>query len=296
MNKKWNHFNEKHPLNNHFNEKETKSPLDVGSSETIRKTTIPQVSPHRPVTRKPRNEREIGSFLAGLIDGDGHWSAIPQLVISFDEREKSLAHYVKKTLGYGQVSPVKGKRALKYVCAHREGLRRCALLSAPYLRNPDKWAHYEERCRIPLNLPITPLCTDPLLGDWWLAGFLLGDGSISCRLVERPPRRLETRFLIRIDHQKSTLLHAIQRELGGSIGFRASQNTYYYSSVSFFNAVRWINYLDKAFLMGVKMTTYVIWRRAYVLVQEKRHRTPGGELSLRRMCQQMRLFEEGLIG
>ena len=272
---------------------------NVGSSETIRKRTMQPTTPisvHRPRARRGVNDHEIGSFLAGLIDSDGHWSAIPQLVISFDSRESSLAHYVKKTIGYGRVYPAKGKNALKYVCAHRDGLRKVALLCSPYLRHPDKWADYDSRCRTALQLEKTPLSTLSLKQDWWLAGFFVGDGSISCQLVERPQRLLESRFLMGIHQEKKALLDLIKGEFGGCISYGASQDTYYYSSVSYKNALSWINYLDKAFLMGVKMTTYVVWRRAFLLVQEKRHRTPPGESKLRRMCKQITARGRGEIG
>lgn len=273
-----------------------KCPLDVGSSETRRKTTIQQVSPHRPRTRRGANKKEIGSFLAGLIDSDGHWSAIPQLVISFEQRESSLAHYVKKTIGYGQVHPVQGKAALRYVCAHRDGMRKIALLCAPYLRHPDKWFHYSSRCAPVLGVAQSPPCSGPLLDDWWLAGFFVGDGSISCRIVDRPGRSMESRFLLRIDQKGALLLKKIQEELGGSIGYRHKQDTYYYSSVSYKNAVRWINYLDRAFLMGVKLTTYAIWRKAFLLVQQGRHRTPLGEEKLRRMALKIAVRNGGKTG
>lgn len=251
----------------------------VGSSETIRKITDLQVSKHKPRARKPSTTQEIGSFLAGLIDGDGHWSSTPQLVISFHGGESSLAYYIKGIIGYGRVRPVKGKQALIYVLAHRDGLRKVAFLCAPYLRHPDKCAHFDERTvplldippRTPFNL-VNPETSAKL--DWWIAGFFVADGSISIRLLERPGRRLEARFLLRVDQKNRQVLDFIKSQLGGSIYQRTKQSTYYYSSISYKNAVNWIYYLDRAFLMGVKMTSYVLWRRAFLLVQEKHHWTP----------------------
>lgn len=49
---------------------------------------------------------------------------------------------------------------------------------------------------------------------------------------------------MQIDLKQITILKQIETLLGGSIGYRASQNTYYYSSVSFERAVKLIQYLD----------------------------------------------------
>ena len=72
------------------------------------------------------------------------------------------------------------------------------------------------------------------------------------------------------------MLHQIQSEFGGSIGFRVSQNTYYYSSVSFTSAKKIIHYFDKFHLMGVKQTQYVLWRKVYTKIQENFHLTVQG--------------------
>jgi hypothetical protein len=48
--------------------------------------------------------------LAGLIDGDGHISKT-YIQICFNILDLPLAIYLKKVLGYGSISKVKGKKA-----------------------------------------------------------------------------------------------------------------------------------------------------------------------------------------
>jgi hypothetical protein len=86
-------------------------------------------------------------------------------------------------------------------------------------------------------------------------------------------QRTEIRVMLQIDQKSDSLLslRIIQRCLGGSIGYRASQDTYYYSTVSFSNAARLIEYCDHTHLIGSKMTQYVLWRRVCVLLQQRNH-------------------------
>jgi hypothetical protein len=88
-----------------------------GTSETIRdeivvsSENINHVSDHIPKHSKPLNDQELGHYLAGLIDGDGHFNNIPQLVIVFSAPDAFLAYYLKKSLGFGHVKKIKNKNA-----------------------------------------------------------------------------------------------------------------------------------------------------------------------------------------
>ena len=82
--------------------------------------------------------------------------------------------------------------------------------------------------------------------------------------------------MLQVDQKEESILKLLQDHLGGHIGYRQSQNTYYYSTVSFANAAKLIQLLDKAHLVGSKMTQYVLWRRAFLLVQRGEHKTDRG--------------------
>jgi hypothetical protein len=66
-------------------------------------------------------ENEFGYFLAGLIEGDG-WFGYKQLYIIFAEEDTSLAYYIKKRIGYGNVYKIKDKKAVRYICKNKAGL------------------------------------------------------------------------------------------------------------------------------------------------------------------------------
>jgi LAGLIDADG DNA endonuclease family protein len=73
---------------------------------------------------KPLNDEQFGHYLAGLIDGDGHFSSKQQLVIVFHKLDVSLAYYIKERVGFGSVKKVKNKNAYLIIIAAREGLEK----------------------------------------------------------------------------------------------------------------------------------------------------------------------------
>ena len=85
------------------------------SSETLRnKSVMPntgkKVSVHVPLHSKPLSDNDFGHYLAGLIDGDGHFSKAPQLVIVFNKLDASLPYFIKSRIGYGNIYKVKKKK------------------------------------------------------------------------------------------------------------------------------------------------------------------------------------------
>jgi hypothetical protein len=103
------------------------SKCEIGTSETLRDETtntekIKTVSSHISKHLKPANNTEFGHYLAGLIDGDGHFSSKQQLVIVFNLLDVQLAYYIKKQLGYGTVRKVKDKNAVILIVASRKGI------------------------------------------------------------------------------------------------------------------------------------------------------------------------------
>jgi hypothetical protein len=117
----------------------------VRTSETLRDEittnaeTINNISVHVPKHLKPANDVEFGHYLAGLIDGDGHFSSKQQLIIVFNILDVQLAYYVKKKIGYGNVRKIKNKNAVLLIIANLKGIEKVISLINCKFRTTSKY-------------------------------------------------------------------------------------------------------------------------------------------------------------
>jgi hypothetical protein len=79
---------------------------------------------HAPKHIKPLNDESLGHYLAVLIDGDGHFSKIGQMVITFSKPDAFLAYYIKSKVGFGNVRKVKNKDVYIFVISNKIGIVR----------------------------------------------------------------------------------------------------------------------------------------------------------------------------
>jgi hypothetical protein len=109
------------------------------TSETLSNNSIiKKISVHPPTYLKPINENEFGHYLAGLIDGDGHFSNQKQLIIVFNEKDASLAYYIKSKIGYGNIYKVKNKKAIIFVISKKLGIIKVLNLINGKIRTENK--------------------------------------------------------------------------------------------------------------------------------------------------------------
>jgi hypothetical protein len=116
---------------------------DIGTSETIRNKTVSTeriklISIHIPTHLKPLSDNEFGHYLAGLIDGDGHFSSKQQLVIVFNSLDIQLAYFIKKQLGFGTVKKVKNKNAVLFILSTSKGIKKVISLINGKIRSTSK--------------------------------------------------------------------------------------------------------------------------------------------------------------
>lgn len=250
------------------------------------------INKHPPKAKKPQNMDQFAYFLAGLIDGDGSIDKKGNFILCFHSRDLSVAYYVKKIIGHGHVRKIKNKKAWIYNCTNKAGNIKIANLIFNKIRHPSRILRLNT---IMLNIYQKPIeCGDTKIFDLnthWLAGFIQADGSFQVKILEnRCKLNTETRLVIQVDQKTNFLLLLIQDHLGGYIGYRANQDTYYYSSVSFHNCVLWMRYLDKFQVMGSSLTLYWMWRKCYLVVQEKKHINNIGLEKIKKIKRQMRLL------
>ena len=259
----------------------------LGTSETLRNETVKNsenvksISVYVPKHLKPITEDQFGHYLAGLIDGDGHFSSKQQLVIVFHSLDASLAYYIKERVGFGSVKKVKDKNAYLLIIAARKGIEKVINLINGKIRtenkfnqiinnilNHDNFLEFRKTVDFKQNL-------SKEFKNHWLAGFSDADASFQIKVLNRN-NRVEVRLNFQIDQKYNTILLLIKEFLGGNIGFRKSQNTYYYGSTSFGSAKNVVNYFDYFHLLSSKHINYLKWRKAYLIIQDKGHLNTKG--------------------
>lgn len=258
-----------------------------GTSETLRNgvvenlENVKRVSDHVPKHLKPLNNNELGYYLAGLIDGDGHFSKAQQLVITFSSQDAFLAYYLKEKLGYGSVRKVKDKNAYLLIVSNKKGMLNVINLINGKLRTEHTFnqvvnnvlSHIQYTDK---NSNFT-IDSSKNFNNHWLAGFSDVDASFQIKIIKRITiNKPEIRLNFQIDQKSELLLNMLKEYLGGNIGYRKSQDTYYYGSTSFGSAKRVIEYFDHYHLQSRKYISYLRWRKAYKLIQNKEHLTDKG--------------------
>ena len=257
------------------------------TSETLCHKTenVRPISVHVPTHLKPVNDEQFGHYLAGLIDGDGYFSSTPQLVIVFNELDASLAYYIKGRIGYGNVYKVKNKKAVILVVSKLAGLLKVLELIKDKIRTTKKVEQINNNILVHPYFKLVPYFSkhvDPNLDNYWLCGFSDADASFQIKLVNRNQKTVAepVRLNFQIDQKENDLLILIKNYLGGNLGYRKSQGTYYYGSTSFGSAKKVINYFDKYHLLSSKHVNFLKWRKAYILIQNKEHLTSNGLLKI----------------
>ena len=258
-----------------------------GTSETSRNeivvniVNIKPISIHVPKHLKPVNDESFGHYLAGLIEGNGYFNSTQQLVIEFHFLDASLAYYIKNRLGFGSVKKVRDKNAFLLVISAKKGIEKVIHLINGKLLTDNKYnqiiqnilnhrnyADFKKEIDFKLNLKKD-------LKNHWLAGFSEADTSFQIKIFHRN-NKVEVRLNFQIDQKKEYILLLIKEFLGGNIGYRKSQDTYYYGSTSFGSAKNVINYFDYFHLLSSKHVNYLKWRKAYLIIQNKDHLNKDG--------------------
>lgn len=258
-----------------------------GTSETLRNGVlvnsehVKPISIHVPKHLKPINNEQLGHYLAGLIDGDGHFSKAQQLVIVFSFPDAFLAYYLKERLSNCNVRKIKDKNAYILIVSKKEGILSVLNLINGKLRSENRFnqvinniLNNDKYKDLGINF-VMNLTND--FNNHWLAGFSDADASFQIKVINRTTRKkAEIRLNYQIDQKNNILLTKIQKYLGGNLGYRKTQDTYYYGSTNFGSAKNVIEYFNKFNLQSRKHVSFLRWKKVYILIQDREHLSDTG--------------------
>ncbi len=221
--------------------------------------------------------------MAGLIEGDG-WFGKKELHIIFSETDISLAYYIKKRIGFGNVYKIKNKKAVRYICKHQKGL-----LSILHLINGKLVSNYKYEQLIKhnytedFNITILPPSNMISLDNFWLAGFTQADGCFHISVVKsKTPKtgdsvRLEFSIKQKDEIPLKLLYNTIMM---GNIS-QYQTKIWCYKSSGFKTAAVLIEYFDTFNLFAGKYVSYIKYRKVYIMITKGRHLEQEGIIKIK---------------
>ena len=242
-----------------------------GSSETI----CGKSSFERYYYSKPQNEFEWGAYLAGLFEGDGHFSTQKQIVIVFHEKDKVLAHALIDKFQWGNISKVKNKKAYIWLISKKEDVILFFKLINGHIRTPYKLNQILTRLYTNSDIIFQSFVNNsPINKSWWLAGFTDADGCFYVQIV-----KTSVRVHFKFGLKDKLILDQLQQFIGSSVYKRVNNNgsiTYYWSSTSIQNAYKVNGYFSQYSLQSNKFFDYLKWRKCLFYINTNRHITRQG--------------------
>ena len=248
---------------------------------------VKPVSEHAPKAKKATDE-DFCFFLAGLIDASGTYEPCLtskenvmksiKLVLRLHPRDISLAQHIHELIGYGKVRKVPCNRrgvvkSVTYECSKSTGLNlidaitrdkrvRMNICHAAYAqgRNPGTQIHSgakgvdQEKAKLVASVELSKVC----LTNHWLAGFTQGCGQFNIYLG---PTLRQTKLCLQyLNHEHI----GDPRSLGVSV---SQVQQFIVNNLPLHHVPTMIDYFDKHQLMAGNLTSYWIWRKAYLRLQ-----------------------------
>lgn len=236
-------------------------------------TKLSPVSEHVGKHKSNLTDQEFGYFLAGLIEGDG-WFGDKQLFIIFSESDISLAYYIKKRIGYGNIYKIKDKKAVRYICKKSAGLLYILFLINGKLVSKYKYFQlikhsYAENYKCSILPPSYHITLD----NHWLAGFTQAVGcfhiSVSKSKTHKTGFNVKLEFSVKQNDVIPLKLLYDRLNMGNLSQYGTA--IWCYKSSGFKTAESLINYFDTFNVFAGKYISYLKFRKVYMLVTNGKH-------------------------
>jgi hypothetical protein len=249
---------------------------------TIRKTHYSTYSMtfHRPkYNHSDISDEHLGYYLAGLIEGDGHFSK--RLEIIFHEKDIAWIQFLKKKIGFGSIYKIKDIKAYKFSLGSKQGFQRIFELINGKLVANHKIHQFNKN---PYNLILSAPTFSVSYSNAWLAGFLDADGNLG--IFTTPSKTHNSgkscRLSIRITQKDILLLNLIKKGLNNEDILIRFDGLVHRLSMNHRSTIlkNMVEYLDNFPFLSKKNLQYFYWRKAYLLMLNNEHLTPNGLFKL----------------
>lgn len=268
---------------------------------------------------------DLGFYLAGLFEGDGHVSlskvinskgkiSYPYIAITFAKKDLPLINSLVTNYG-GRLRFKEKENAVVWIMNSHKNLMSIIQLINGKLRTP-KIIKFNDLIvwinkKYDYKLPIYNLNTSPLNSNAWLAGFIDADGGFKIRYTEKhvdengkvkSKGRIEVRFVL----EQQQFLESLNKEILGHyedimleiqsffdiknplrISKHHNKNYWIIEVTSLSKLKLLIHYLSFFPLLTSKRNDYENWLEAYKLIDRKEHLTEEGKFTIKNIKHNM---------
>ena len=249
------------------------------------------------------NENDLGSYLAGLFEGDGHiWiqktfsgkNHNPRFCITFGLKNEPLAKKLLDVFDSGFIRYKNRDNACVIVISSVAGLKKIIYLINGKLRTPKigqletliNWLNKNHST----NILLLPISNSSILSDAWLSGFIDADGSFSVQYTKKEndkKRKISCRLRIEqrmIDPLSNNSYYDILNKIAIFLLCKlltrkqsSTGNIYYVLTASNLKSLKVIiNYFNKYPLYSSKYLDYKDWEIVAKLRLNNEHYTEYG--------------------
>lgn len=252
---------------------------------------------------------QLGSYLAGLWEGDGHiWIPTdshapsgkryyPHFSITFNEADYPLATSLKNLIG-GSIRYKKDNHAYVLTISSMKDLNSVVLLLNGHLRTPKirkfnkmiEWINNHKDSQGKDTVLLNSPDLSSLLENGWLSGFIDADGSFDIRVALKsqiyPKNSVSVRFRIEQRIQDpvtgesyENIFKVISETLGVTLGISTHNDNIEYFIISLSSVKSrkiLVDYLNLYPLLSSKLMNYNDWLKCHNLMIKKIHLTEEG--------------------
>ena len=264
-----------------------------------------------------KNNNNLGYYLAGLLEGDGHISLPslgvttlnrvlnPRIVFTSHANNLGMYAFIQSELGNIGRFQTSGDNAIRYIIGDIKGIMILVNLMHGKLRTPKNIRFNDlikfMNTKYSLDTPESLLDNSNLLNNSWFTGFTESDGHFGIKYLER---RAKSDTRKRSASESVTLKFVLNQRLFDkpsslsmkpfmeSLALFLSCNLTSYTnntnseilsvSVSSLESVKFlVNYFNKYPLIGNKLSDFKKWEIVHNMIIKKEHLTDQGRLTIR---------------
>ena len=244
---------------------------------------LPKISEHVPKHNSNLTDSNFGYFLAGLIEGNG-WFSKKELHLIFAENDVSLAYFIKKRIGYGNVYKIKNKKAVRYICKNTKGLFIIlSLINGKLVSNLKYDQLIEHNYNEDFNCTILPPSNKISLDNYWLTGFTQTDGCFNISITKSKTHK--TGYSVGLEYsvkQNDAIpLKLLYDTIKMGNLFQDNSGVWCYKSTGYKTALLLINYFDSFHLFSGKYVNYLKFRKVYIMITNGKHLEEKGIIKIK---------------